>query len=219
METIKSTLEPLTRHLPAEVRDFLDGGGWWLVLGVLALLVLLLVWAVLKRLARALFGRRTGSADNWDEELDIDLADCPLPVRLPGDRQLTVYHVPVRLRLVVLAPAGKDHRVDATQVEKLLDRVVPGLGTAALVDRPRIRVWPPQLSHHGFAASFHRRTPRPEEEGQPSRWVLLAGRALVGRQPVLLGLGAWADDPTALGRMTLEPHQWLDVLRLERRED
>src|SRR5262249_28292523 len=140
METIKSTLEPLTRHLPPRVRDFLDGGGWWPVLGVLALVVLLLVWAILRRLVRALFGRRTRRADNWDEELDIDLADCPLPVRPPGERRLTVYHVPGRLRLVVVAPAGKEHRVDATQVEKLLDFVVPGLGTVALLDRPRIRV-------------------------------------------------------------------------------
>jgi hypothetical protein len=218
MDTIKTFFEPLTRHLPPEVRDFLNAGGWWPVLGVLALVALLLLWAVLRRLGRALFGRRARPSGGWDEELTIDLSECPLPVRPPGERRLTVYHVPVRLRLVVVAPAGKEHKVDATRVEKLLEGVVPGLGAAATTDRPRIRVWPPQLSHHGFAAAFHRRTPRPEEEGQPSRWVLLAGRAQVGRQPVLLGLGAWADEPNLLGRLTLEPHQWLDVLRLERTE-
>jgi hypothetical protein len=218
MDTIKDTLEPVSRHLPPPVREFLDGGGWWVVLGVLALVLLLLAWAILKRLGRALFGRRAKPADNWDPELDIDLNDCPLPVRPPGERQLTVYHIPVRLRLVILAPAGKDHKVDATQVEKLLDLIVPGLGAVALVDRPRIRVWQPQLSHHGFAAAFHRHTHRPEADGQPSRWVLLAGRAQVGRQPVLVGLGVWAEGPNALGRMNLEPHQWLDVLRLERTE-
>ena len=219
METLKNALEPLTRHLPPEVRDFLDGGGWWLVCGVLALAALLLAWAVLGRLARAVFGRRGRSDADWDRELAINLEECPLPVRPPGERRLTVYHVPVRLRLVVMAPAGKDHRLDPTAVEKLLDLIVPGLGWAATWDRPRIRVWPAQLSSHGFAVAFHRRTPRPEPEGQPSRWVLLAGRTQMGRQPVLVGLGLWADRPNAIGRMSLEPHQWLDVVRLERWED
>ena len=127
---------------------------------------------------------------------------------------LSVYHVPVRLRLVVVAPAGKEADLDATAAEKLLEGVIPGLGSVVARDRPRIRLWPPQLSHQGFNATFHRCTPKPEPEGQPSRWVLLAGRALAGRQPVLLGLALWAEEPNTLGRMNLEPHQWLDVLRL-----
>ena len=42
----------------------------------------------------------------------------------------------------------------------------------------------------------------------------MGGRAKVGGQPVLLGLGLWAERPNDVGRLTLEPHQWLDVLRL-----
>jgi hypothetical protein len=53
-----------------------------------------------------------------------------------------------------------------------------------------------------------------EPDDQPSRWVLVAGRALGGRQPVMLGLGLWAEQPSTVGRLNLEPHQWLDVLRL-----
>jgi hypothetical protein len=104
--------------------------------------------------------------------------------------------------------------VDATAVEKLLERVLPGLGAVAAHDRPKIRVWPAQLSEQGFATTFHRCTVKREPEGEPSRWVLLAGRALAGRQPVLIGLGLWADEPSTVGRLTLNPHQWLDVLRL-----
>jgi hypothetical protein len=44
--------------------------------------------------------------------------------------------------------------------------------------------------------------------------VLLAGRAQGGGQALFLGLGLFSDEPTTLGRMNLEPHQWLDVLRL-----
>ena len=94
------------------------------------------------------------------------------------------------------------------------ERILPGLGAICERDRPRIRVWPQQLSQQGFVAAFHRCTPRHEPNGEPSRWVLIAGRALVGRQPVLLGLGLWADEPNTVGRVNLEPHQWLDVLRL-----
>jgi hypothetical protein len=118
------------------------------------------------------------------------------------------------LRLVVVAPSGREGDVDATAVEKLLDRIVPGLGGVARNDRPRIRVWPAQLSQQGFNAAFHRCTPKREGEGQPSRWVLVAGRAVVGRQPVMLGLGLWAEEPGTIGRLSLEPHQWLDVVRL-----
>jgi hypothetical protein len=210
MDTINNTLEPLTKLFPQEVQDFLTGGGWLLILGVLALLLFLGVWSLFRR-------RRPEPRVDWNSELMIDLEQCPLPGR-PGERQLVVYHLPARLRLVVLAPAGKDHKIDATAVEKYLDRIVPGLGAAAATDRPRIRVWPPQLSHQGFANTFHRCTHKAEPEEAPSRWVLLAGRAQLGKVPVLLGLGAWADEPNVLGRKILEPHEWPAALRLERTE-
>jgi hypothetical protein len=209
MDAINRALEPLTELFPPPVQDFLTGGGWLWVLGGALLLLLWLLWAAITR-------RRPLPALDWDRENRVVLNECPLPVRPAPERRLTVYHVPVRLRLVVVAPVGKVGRLDATAVEKLLDRVVPGLGDTAQYDRPRIRVWQQQLSHHGFAATFHRCTLRPEPEGEPSRWVLLAGKALLGKQPLLLGLGAWADEPNAIGRLNLEPHQWIDVLRLER---
>ncbi|HZT80270.1 MAG TPA: hypothetical protein VFA26_08615 [Gemmataceae bacterium] len=188
-----------------------EGVPLWAVAAGAVLLIVLLI--LLRKLWRALFGRGKGP-EAWDRELDIDLDDCPLPTRPPGERQLTVYHQPARLRLVVVAPVGREADIDAMAVEKLLDKVVPGLGAAAQADRPRVRVWPPQMSQHGFTASFHRHTPKAAGRGEPSRWVLLAGRAQAGRQPVMVGLGLWADEPNTLDRVNLEPHQWLDVLRL-----
>jgi hypothetical protein len=199
--------------MPPGVRDLLDVEVWWLIFLTAGLLLLLIVGLLLRAAFRALF-RRPEAPAAWERDFREDLTECPLPVRPPGDRILTVYHLPVRLRLVIVASAGHLRDVDATAVEKLLDRVVPGLGAVAAWDRPRIRVWPPQLSQHGFLAAFHRCTPTPEPEGEPSRWVLVAGRALAGRQPLLLGLGLWADEPATIGRVQLEPHQWLDVLRL-----
>jgi hypothetical protein len=199
-------LDELQTYLP-------EGVPAWAVAAGAGLLLLIVLALLLRALWRALF-RRARPEGAWDRELDIDLNACPLPTSPPGERRLTMYHLPVRLRLIVLAPVGRDGDIDATAVEQLLDRVIPGLGAAALIDRPKVRVWPPQVSQHGFAAAFHRHTRKAADRGEPSRWVLLAGRAQAGRQPVMVGLGLWADEPNALDRVNLEPHQWLDVLRL-----
>src|SRR5437588_8868311 len=103
MDEIKKWLQPVTDQFPQGVRDFLDGGGLWLVLAVAALLVLLLLWLIVRGLARALFGRHGRATPGWDHEAPIDLSQMPLPQGSPGPRRLTVYHVPVRPRLVVLA--------------------------------------------------------------------------------------------------------------------
>lgn len=213
MEEVRTALAPLTDWLPDEIRRLLDVEVWWLIFLTAALALLLLLGLVLRALGRALFRRRKPAPD-WERDLRENLDECPLPVRPPGSRGLYVYHLPVRLRLVIVAPAGKESDVDATAVEKLLDRIVPGLGNVARNDRPCIRVWPPQLSQQGFLVLFHRCTATPEGEGEPSRWVFVAGRVVVSKQPVLVGLGLWADEPNAVGRVNLEARQWLDVLRL-----
>jgi hypothetical protein len=213
MDTLRSWLAPLTDWMPPHVRNLLDVEVWWLIFLTAGLLLLLILGLLLRRLFRSLF-RRPDSTRDWERDLREDLDACPLPTRPPGERILYAYHVPVRLRLAIVAVPGKEVDVDATAVEKLLERILPGLGAICERDRPRIRVWPQQLSQQGFVAAFHRCTPRHEPDGEPSRWVLIAGRALVGRQPVLLGLGLWADEPHTVGRVNLEPHQWLDVLRL-----
>jgi hypothetical protein len=92
--------------------------------------------------------------------------------------------------------------------------VVPGLGAVIAYDRPQISIWPAQLSTLGFTNAFHRCTPTGQAEGEPSQWVLVAGRAQGGGQSLFVGLGLWADRPTTLGRINVEPHEWLGVLRL-----
>jgi hypothetical protein len=214
MEGFTKRLTPLTDSLPPQARDFLDAGGWWVVLGVLALVLLLLLWAVVDRSLRALFRRRPPSLAETDRFFHENLASYPPPA--PTDlRRLALYHLPARLRLVVMAAIGTETRVDEAAVFQLLDRVVPGLGTVAAQEQPRIRIWPPQVSQQGFILAFHRRTQRSEPEGEPSHWLLAAGRAQWGRQAILLGLALWTDEPTTIGRLTIDPYQWLDVLRIK----
>ncbi len=200
----------LSDLLPEGVRNFLEGGGWWIVLGVLALLILLLLWALLRRLFA---GQPAPERRAPDLEEDLE-ALGPAPPH-SGDRKLTVEGVPVRLRLVVLAPAGDVMQVKADRVGELLNRVVQGLGDIVERDQPRVRVWPKQLSYEGFATSFHRHTPVPEREKNPSRWILMAGRADLGGRQVLIGLALQAVKPTTIGRKTLKPHEWDTLLRLK----
>jgi hypothetical protein len=209
MEQLKQFLEPAIDLLPPGLRDY-----WWVVAGVAALMLVLLVLALLKGLFRALFRRRPRPV-----ELDLgpqeNLDDFPLPAEPWGPRRLTVEGVPVRIRLVIVAPMGKQTIIQEGTIEDLLDQLLWGLGAIARMDRPKVRIWPPQLSHQGFVAAFHRATPRPEPEGQPSRWILIAGPTPSRPRPFLLGTALWADQPVYIGRLTLEPGRWADVLRIQ----
>lgn len=209
MDAIQEKLQPFIDLLPEKLRDY-----WWAVFGLAALFLVLIVLALLRGMIRGLFGKRKTLQEDWDKKLREDLTSYPAPPTEPGKQRLTIYHVPARLRLVVLAPAGKEVAIEANQAEELLNRVLPGLGAIAAVDRPRIRIWPPQLSQQGFATAFFRHTITGVKEGQASPWVLVAGRSQFHQPAILLGLAFFADEPNNLGRLSLEPHQWLDVLRI-----
>jgi hypothetical protein len=210
MEEIRLHLAPLTDWIPPEILVWMPVEGWWLLELVVFLAVLVIAGYLLRAVLRGMFRRRRRNTD-WDRRYRQDLDSCPIP---NGPPSACVYHLPARLRLVVVAPGGKGVVVEEEILTHLLDRAVPGLGALVLRDRPRISIWPAQLSTMGFTNSFHRCTPTGQREEEPSQWVLLAGRAQGGGQALFLGLGLWSDEPTTLGRRNLEPHQWLDVLRL-----
>jgi hypothetical protein len=212
MEDVKQILEPFIDWLPPPARDY-----WWAILGAAALAVVLVLLAAVRRLFRALFGRRR-PARSLDLGPVENLDEYPLPLGPAGQRRLTVEGLPVRLRLVVVAPLGKQGQIREADLPELLDQVLWGLGTLYREDSPGVRLWPPQLSSQGFAAAFHRRLRKREPEGQPSRWVLVAGPTPPRPRPVLLGLALWADAVNRIGRLTLEPGQWSSVLRIQSQE-
>jgi hypothetical protein len=205
----------LVKALPeGGARDFIQGWGWYAVLGVGGLIVLL----ILSMIFRKLFGGKTAASEPRERNLEEDLSEYPPLTPSTGDRQLKVEGVPVRMRLVVVAPAGKDADVDADDVEAMLDKVVVGLGEIYRGDKPRVRVWPRQLSYEGFAKHFQRNMITPEGEGEPSRWVLIGGRVKLGKQQIMLGLGLQALKPTTVGRRTIDAHEWPTVLRVRVRD-
>ena len=203
---------------PGEVHDFLSGPGGWFVAGVVVLVLVLVLLAVLGKLWRVLFGRRPAPPPDPDRAHAEDLAAYPLPP-LPGARQLMVEGVPARVRLIVVAPMGKGHAIAADAVEQLLDHVMRGLAEVIEDDQPHIRLWPPQLSAQGFAHKFHRLVRRPEPDGQPSHWVLVAGQTPPRPRPLLVGMALWAREANLIGRLTLEPVRWNDLLRVVKTVD
>jgi hypothetical protein len=211
MDDLYEMLAPATDWLPEEVRAYLPVEAWWMVELVAVLAALVVAGYLLRGLMRAVFRRRHRDVD-WDRPLRESLDSCPMPNVPPA---ALVYHVPARLRLVVVAPGGKGVHVP-DDVSAVLDRAVPGLGALVVRDQPQVTIWPAQLSTMGFTNLFHRCTPTAERPGEPSSWVLLAGRAQQsGGESLFIGLGLWSEQRTTLGRRNLEPHQWLDVLRLD----
>ncbi len=211
MDDIRHPPQWLLDVLPEEAAGFLQDGGWWIVLGVLGLLVLLLVWGLLRRFLSVFKRREVIRRDDLME----DLSAIPPPPPSAGDIRLTVEGVPVRVRLVVVAPVGSESRIDPAGIAVLLNQVVVGLGDIAEADQPLARIWPMQISYEGFMNTFHHATPTPEGERRPSRWVVVAGRARVGGVQIMIGLALQTIAmPTTLSRMRLDAHQWSQVLRV-----
>ena len=152
-----------------------------------------------------------------EKGLREDLSAYPPPPAAAGPRRLTANGLPVRVRLVVVAPVGRQQTaIMPDDVPELLDDVVRGLGGFVTADRPRIKVWPPQLSVAGFAPTFHRLVEAPDAGAKASRWVKLGGPARTGKRPVLLGLALLADEPCKLGDVHVETTEWHELLRVER---
>lgn len=208
----------LLEPMPGGLRKFTENGGWLLFLAFALFVVLFAFWGLVKRfltLILSLFRRKPAEVS---DPLREKLAEYPPAPPGTGDRRLTVEGVPVRMRLVVLASAGQGSHVNMETANAILDQVLPGLGDLAAQDKPRVRIWPQQLSYEGFAQTFHRSTPIPEGDKVPSPWVLLAGRAKLGKHQVMLGLALQAIKPTTVGRVRLDAHQWTTMLRIRVRD-
>ncbi|MBI3408121.1 MAG: hypothetical protein HY040_07165 [Planctomycetes bacterium] len=212
MEFLQKPPQGLVELLPEGMRPFVEGPGWYVILGVVALIIVWILWSVVSRhLPKKTYVRPS-------ENLEEILAQYPEAKPSTGDQQLRVEGVPVRMRLVVVAPTSKDDEINSDAIEKLLDRVLPGLGRICEADRPRVRVWPQQLSYEGFAKHLHRNTIIPEGERQLSRWIVVAGRAKLGSRQIMLGLAMQAIKPNSVGRKTIDAHQWDEMLRIRVRD-
>ncbi len=187
--------------------------GRWAIIGVLAALCFLLV------LSSALRRWRSFTSDTGSLELLEEVFSYPPAPNLPADaKPLVLYGLPVRLRLVVLGPLGKDAgNITASDVDHIVERMVPGLSARLRLDMPRIRLWPTQLSQSGFIAAFRRNTPLPDVEVKLRSWVLVMGKVLLDGKPIAVGLAMQSTEPNTFGPIVLQhAHQWMEVLRIGR---
>lgn len=216
MDFLEKPPQWLVDAMPEGARGIVQGWGWYVLLGFGALVVVLLLWAILGRLFGALFGRKETPSPEVDRR--EMLAEYP-PLRpSTGDRRLLAEGVPVRLRLVVLAPAGTGAHIDPEAVADILDKAVPGLGAIYQGDKPRVKLWPLQTSYKGFANYFHSQVVVPEPDGEPTPWVMVAGRLKIPGNQVMLGVALQALKATTVGRRTVDSHEWASVLRVRVRD-
>ena len=178
-------------------------GAACLIIAGFLLLLLLFAFGVVRRRRRV----------DPEAGLAEDLSQFP-PAPPAGPYRLRFEGLPVRIRLVVLA-AARNTELNAEMAEELLQSLLHGLGQVAVCDKPRIKVWPPQLSQTGFAPSFFRRVQRPEPAGQPSNWILVAGPARAGTKSFLVGLALAASEPTLRGNASLDQDDWDRKFRIQ----
>jgi hypothetical protein len=201
-------------NLLQTVQQFLstDEGRWVAISVVMAIVFLLVLRSALKRWQRP-------RNDILELELLEQLAGYPPPPPLPaGIKQLSLYGLPVRLRLMVLGPLGHDAgAISGDDVNAIVERMVPGLAERLSQDLTRVRLWPTQLSQAGFQAAFRRNTQLPESEDRIHQWVLVIGKVLYQGRPIAVGMALQSSEPNTLGPVVLQhAHQWMEVLRLQR---
>ena len=203
-------------HLLQQIQQFLanEEGRWLAICVVTAIVFLLVLLSALRRWQRP-------RNDILELELLEQLAGYPPAPPLPGGaKQLSLYGLPVRLRLMVLGPLGHDAgAITGDDVNPIVERMVPGLAERLSHDLPRIRLWPTQLSQSGFLAAFRRNTELPDGEDRVRRWVLVMGKVLYQGRPIAVGLALQSSEANTLGPVVLQhAHQWMEVLRLQRSE-
>ncbi|MBX9678167.1 MAG: hypothetical protein K2X38_05335 [Gemmataceae bacterium] len=209
MDFFRKPPDFLNDALPQGARD-----SWTIIaIGLVVLAVLLLLGLV-----TLLFRRGKKAPSIQEQNLEERLSTYPPIKPSTGDRRLLAEGVPVRIRLLVIASTGKASDFDVDNLAPLLEEVLPGLGDIYLADKPRVRVWPPQVSYDGFARHFHRMTIVPEGEGKQSPWVCLGGRVRVKKSQVMLAMALQALKPTTVGRRTLDSHEWASTLRVRVRD-
>lgn len=176
-----------------------------------ALLSLLFVIAVALVLRRA--PKRVAPPP---EDLTIDIRGFPAGGPPEVGPQLQIYGCPVRLAVVVLAPAGRESQLPAqAELSQTLNGLIPGLSEVCTIHKTEIRRWKNQLSAQGFTHSFFNFVPLPGDRGKGSPWCCIAGRFEVGSRQLLAGFVCCAASPNSLGQIVIQhTGQWMDIVRV-----
>lgn len=163
-------------------------------------------------------GMRRGAkgTDDRGENLTIDLTT--LDVSGPSDHgpQLEFYGTPVRLLVLVIAPAGRGQLPPKEELRETVDYLLPGLAKVLDTHRPIFRSWESQLSTQGFANSFFNNLALPGDRGKGTPLCSVVGKFDIDGGQLLAGLVCRAEKPNGLSQVIVQHEgQWLDVLRVK----
>lgn len=189
--------------------EFMIIPAWWETFAVAAVVFLVLL------AVRIL--RRKRKADRQpipDLFVDVSRLDASGPPAVGPHAEF--YGLPVRLAVVVVAPAGRQGELPPPEVlPGLIDRLVPGLSSIIADQRPMICRWPVQLSSQGFAQRFFNQVALPGDHGKGTPWCSIAGKLKVGDRLFLIGIVCCAHQPNGLSQVIVQHEgQWLDILRI-----
>jgi len=163
---------------------------------------------------------RQGLQHSSEPDLTIDLTELGLAVPPASTKRLEIYGTPVRLRAVVIAPAGRHQAsLHHDDVPILLNQFMPGLLEIFQSHQPLCRCWPAQLSSQGFAQSFMNHVSLPGNRGKGTPWTSIVGKFNVSEQVFLIGFACCSETSNSLSQFVVEHEgQWFDTLRI-RQED
>jgi len=185
------------------------------ILGVVAAVMLVILIAVVWTLIRFVRRRRkVWGTTEPDLFLDVGKLDAAGPS--PSGARLEFYGTPVRLAVIVLAPAGRQGELPPeAALPKLLDRLIPGLSHVVAQHRPLMARWPVQLSTQGFAQAFFNHVALPGDRGKGTPWCSIAGKLQIGDRLFLFGFVCCASQANGLSQFVVQHEgQWLDILRI-----
>lgn len=130
--------------------------------------------------------------------------------------RLELYHVPVRLGVLVLAPTGRGSELPANDtLPTVVEQIVPGLMEVLRVHQPLFQRWPAQLSTQGFSTTFFAHLALPGDCGRSTPWCALAGRVEFEGKKYLVGVAVCAHRANSFGQIIVEREtDWLDMLRV-----
>jgi hypothetical protein len=206
---VYSWLRPVTKHLPLPAQDFLDSGGWLLVLP--ALVGVVIAWPRIHRGRKHLHHRRRKRRGSPDTSQWVRLSEIGDSITGLGERQITVQSQPGRLRLVVFAPAGPTGALPPIGADgPLLEAILPGLGQVAGTDFPKIVRWADGPAREDFHSAVLERVRFPKADA--SRWVLLVGDSTGPKGSYRSAVCVLTAEPTAARVLEVPSGRWADFV-------
>jgi hypothetical protein len=166
-------------------------------------------------IVRRLRRRKSVEAKPLNLTLDVTtLGEAGPPADGP---KLLLYHVPMRLAAIVIAPTGRGSTLPPlAHTAAVAEQIVPGLGEVFEAHRPRVLRWPAQLSTQGFGNTFFGLVRLPGNQGRGTPWCAVAGRCEAEGKKLLVGLVLRAASDNSLSQISVEREsQWLDILRVK----